>query len=246
MFNDPNDGKVLGLVRVPLIGDDDRGRVIGWVDPPTFCESPTIAQYEAYKRDGVRPAWDPSRHKSAKNPTQCETAFHYDLLTLKGYREDPFSIGKNVLAGIVNAVVPGSDLGDAGSSGQILGQLIGTVGSIFVNPAKLVSNVAINLGGIGKALGSVLNSPITGSIVGSLLAPAQTTQYILPQSQLPATTPVNSGIKPTSLVYSDSNRTINTGPAPAISNVVLYSIFGVVLLVVGVIVWAVSRKGKKK
>lgn len=170
---------------------DDRYNVarerasVEWLRSPSFCVSPSVADYEEYKRTGVLPPWNPGRHKESKNPAQCEMAFQYDLATLKGYREDPFSLGKNVLAGVVNAVVPGSDLGDAGSSGQLVGQFIGGAASLFVNPATLVKNASMNLGGV---LGNILN---TGSkFVSSPIG--QVATNFLSQAVMPTRTTIVS------------------------------------------------------
>lgn len=142
-----------------------------------FCTSPTQAEYERYKETRELPPWNPGRHKDAKNPLQCEVAFMDDLANMRGYRENPFSIGKNVLAGIVNSVVPGSDLGDADSSGQLLGQAIGTFGSLFVNPGKALTTAltsGLNKVGLGtfisKASAAVTKLANTGvgKIVGSI------------------------------------------------------------------------------
>jgi hypothetical protein len=214
-----------------------------WYANPSFCNSPSQDDYERFKATGELPKVNLSRHPDAKNPTQCEIAFFTDLVTLKGYREDPWSIGKNVAAGIVNSAIPGSDLGDASSSGQIVGQLIGSFTSVFVDPFESISKlVSFNPSGV---LGTILKSPLTSSIVGALLTP-QVQQYF-PQSVQPATSPANSGTPPATLVYSDSNRTISTGTDTKSPNVILYLVFGLVVLVVGAFAWVLSRgKSRKK
>lgn len=89
---------------------------------------------------------------------------------------------KNVAAGVVNATIPGADLGDANSVGQVLGQLVGT----FTNPAGAVlgaiskGTMALNFGKVVSAATNVigkanqfLTSPIGqigSSVVGSLVS----------------------------------------------------------------------------
>lgn len=176
-------GKVLGLVRRtgPVVGDNDVGTTIGLVDPPTFCTGSTEDEINrAHEGDESVFVYDVARQKGARNPWQCETARLYDLRTDRWYRESPGSLLKNLGAGIVNAVVPGSDLGDANSSTQILGQLIGSVVGAVVNPGQLVKQTISSMS-LGSTIGNVLNfankafSGPVGSIaagyVGSLLSP---------------------------------------------------------------------------
>lgn len=159
---------------------------LAWLQNPSFCgPGPTTEQYEEYRRTGVIPDRDArAMHPDAKNPGQCETAWRYELVAQRFYRESPLSLLKNLGAGIVNAVVPGSDLGDAGSSTQILGQLIGSVAGAFINPGKLVessakavltglqaSNVSVfstignAISKASQAVGSFASTPL-GSFVG--------------------------------------------------------------------------------
>jgi hypothetical protein len=110
----------------------------------------------------------------------------YDLATGKGYREDPWNIGKNIVAGIVNAVVPGSDLGDSWSEGQKIGGIIGTVGGLFINPANALKNVSNMsflgslISGVGKAisspLGQVATNFVSGLIQPAVVVPQQAAQ----------------------------------------------------------------------
>lgn len=184
---DPNRGKVLGQIKIPVSGLDDRGRVIGYVDEPTFCggstEQEIIDAFEGRTQYGDN--WDLSRHIRAgsKNPEQCESNRQYDLATGKHYRESPASLLKNLGAGLVNGLIPGSDLGDAGSSTQLPGQLLGSVVGLFVSPAQLVSlatkplqNVSL-ISTIGKSIGGILANPaintIIGTVGGALLTPRQ-------------------------------------------------------------------------
>lgn len=113
---------------------------LAWLQSPSFCgPGPSTEEYEEYRRTGIIPTRDAGKmHPDAKNPGQCEVAWRHELVAQRFYRESPMSLLKNLGAGVVNAIVPGSDLGDAGSSTQLLGQAIGTVAGLFVNPGKLV------------------------------------------------------------------------------------------------------------
>lgn len=79
----------------------------------------------------------------------------------------------NLAAGIINAVVPGSNLGDTNNPSNIAGNLIGGVGSTFVNPAGLVSGIVknSNMSFVSSAInfiGKVAAGPI-GSVGSNLL-----------------------------------------------------------------------------
>ena len=158
-------------------------RSVEWLQNPSFCVSPTLADHEEYRRTGKLPAWNPGRHTQSKNPSQCESKFMYDLATGKGYREDPWNIGKNVAAGVVNALIPGSDLGDSWSEGQAIGGILGTVGSLFINPAKAAANVGNMsvlsniISGIGRAASSPLGQVAT-SLIPSFFPPSPPTAAI--------------------------------------------------------------------
>lgn len=178
-----NSDKVVGLGRRPssVSGDNDVGPVVGLVERPTFCAGSTDDEIRrAFEGDESVFVFDLERQKDASNPVQCETARLYDLRTNRWYRESPASLLKNLGAGVVNAVVPGSDLGDARSSTQILGQLIGSVAGLFVNPSQAVTKLTNSMG-LGTTLSNAFNfvnktiSGPLGSIatgyVGSLLSP---------------------------------------------------------------------------
>lgn len=187
LFNYANQGKVIGIgKRIEVVGDDDRGRVVGLIDPPTFCgpitEEEINAAFEGRWQYGDD--WDPKGHNpDAANPEQCEANRQYDLATGKWFRESPMSALKNLGAGIVNGLIPGSDLGDSWSSTQVLGQLIGGVGSLFVNPTNLVGGAFTKLANmsLGSTLGNAINfvnktfsgpiGSIATNFVGGLLAP---------------------------------------------------------------------------
>lgn len=165
----------------PVVGDNDVGTTIGLVDPPTFCTGSTEDEINrAHEGDETVFVYDVARQKGARNPWQCETARLYDLRTDRWYRESPGSLLKNLGAGIVNAVVPGSDLGDANSSTQILGQLIGSVVGAVVNPGQLVKQTISSMS-LGSTVGNILNfankafsgpvGTIAAGYVGSLLSP---------------------------------------------------------------------------
>jgi hypothetical protein len=102
---------------------------------------------------------------------------------------------KNVAAGVVNATIPGSDLGDAGNPGQIVGALVS-----FANPAGAVlgaiskGTMALNLGSIGKAVSSFvgtvgkanqfltsplgqIGSTLVGGLVSGAMQPAANVAY---------------------------------------------------------------------
>lgn len=172
---DPNIGKVRGIVRVPVVGLDDRGVTVGWVDPPTFCAGSTEDEINrAHAGDKSVYRWDPGRHKGAKNPTQCETARLYDLASDRWYRESPTSLLKNIGAGLVNSIIPGSDLGDKGSSTQMVGQFIGAFTS-FVNPTALANNNMGVLGNIFNSVNKAISSPlgqIGTNFISGLIQPA--------------------------------------------------------------------------
>lgn len=169
-------------------GDDKYSAVqlaakVSWLEAPSFCESPKQADYEEYRRSGNLPAWNPGRHKSAKNPVQCETAFMQEVIAGKFYREDLGNYLKNVGAGIINSVVnniPGvqSNLGDQWSGGQAVGQVIGGVASLVVNPLGIASKAVSNMSflgslisGVGKAISSPLGQVATNFVSG-LVQPA--------------------------------------------------------------------------
>lgn len=166
---------------------DEYGRPRLSKDPPTFCAGSTEDEINrAHEGDRSVFVWDPGRHKEAKNPSECETKRLYDLATDRWYRESPGSLLKNLGAGIINAVVPGGDLGDTGSSTQILGRAIGSVAGLAINPVKSFTNLTntVNLGAIGNGIfGAVktafnlsttpLGSLITG-VVGQAIAPTST------------------------------------------------------------------------
>lgn len=157
-------GKVLGLIRLPVSGLDDRGVTVGYIDPPGFCSGSTEDEINrAHDGDKSVFVYDLARHKSAKNPSQCETARLYDLATDRWYRESPTSMLKNIGAGFVNSIIPGSDLGDRGSSTQMVGGFIGSVFSLGVPTgvtglaAKITGNIAQKSSSM-----SVLNNIISG------------------------------------------------------------------------------------
>ena len=155
---------------------------VNWLLSPSYCAGSTedeiLAAHEGRWQYGE--GWDLARHKEAKNPGQCEAARQYDLATDKWYREAPLSLLKNLGAGIINGIVPGSDLGDAGSSTQILGQLIGGGASLFINPGALATSITKSMS-LSSTIGNAINfaaktfsGPI-GSIattaISSLLTP---------------------------------------------------------------------------
>lgn len=132
------------LEKIPVVGLDDRGvRVVQTDVEPTFCTGSTEAEINQVVEDkslaGI--TWDIERQKGAKNPAQCETARLYDLVTGKHYRESPGSLLKNIGAGVVNSIIPGSDLGDRGSSTQMVGALIGGVASIGAGSAGIIGSL---------------------------------------------------------------------------------------------------------
>lgn len=175
LYKDQNIGKVRGLVRVPVVGLDDRGVTVGWVDPPTFCAGSSPDEIErAHNGDKSVYVWNPERHKNAKNPSQCETARLYDLATDKHYRESPASLLKNIGAGFVNSIIPGSDLGDKNSSTQMVGAFIGSFTS-FVNPSALINNKMGVLGNIFNSVNKAISSPlgqIGTNFLSGLIQPA--------------------------------------------------------------------------
>lgn len=167
-------GQVFGTIRRPssVIGDDDSGRSTGWIDPPSFCAGSTPEEIErAFKGDESVYVFDLARQKDSKNPIQCETKRLVDLRSGKLYREGVDSIVKNFVAGVVNSVVPGGDLGDASSSARMVGNLAGGVAGSFVNPTGIISKLE-NMSGFGRFVGNAINfanktfSGPVGSIVG--------------------------------------------------------------------------------
>ena len=204
LFFKPNKGKVLGLVRRPdqVVGDNDVGNTLGWIDPPTFCNGSTEDEINAAHegRSQYGDNWNLDRHKGAKNPMQCETARQYDLATDRWYRESPASLLKNLGAGIINGIVPGSDLGDAGSSTQIFGQLIGGFGSIFINPGAIATTISNSMG-LGSTLGKAINfvnktlsgpiGTIAGNVVSSMFASPAPVQQQVQQQMYSAPQPAN-------------------------------------------------------
>lgn len=178
-----NSDKVVGLGRRPSVvtGDNDVGPAVGLVNRPTFCAGSTEDEIRrAFEGDESVFVFDFERQKDASNPVQCETARLYDLRTNRWYRESPASLLKNLGAGVVNSVIPGADLGDAGSSTQILGQLVGSFAGLFVNPSQAVTKLTNSMG-LGTTLSNAFNfvnktfSGPLGSIatgyVGTLLNP---------------------------------------------------------------------------
>jgi len=198
---------------------------------PTFCTGSTEDEinraHEALKNPNpeLDPVftWDPGRHKDAKDPYSCEVARLYDLATDRWFRESPGSLLKDLGAGIVNGIIPGSDLGDAGSSTQFLGQVIGGISTLGFNPTSLATSA---LTSATKAISNVsfLNTALSfatkvatgpfGSIatqaIGSLLSKTPTPQVVLQspyqgtnniqESLVPAYYSSTSGSKPVSLV----------------------------------------------
>lgn len=159
-----NSDQVVGIIRRPdiVVGDDDSGNRTGLVKRPTFCVGSTPDEIQrAHDGDESVFQYDIARQlepgQRIPNPGdwQCETARLYDLRTDRWYREDPYSLGKNLGAGIINSIIPGSDLGDAGSSTQILGQSIGSVAGLFVNPGQ-VAKQAISKITNSMSLGTTL------------------------------------------------------------------------------------------
>lgn len=183
---------------------DDHGTVTAYPKGSFgFCTSPTQADHEEYRRTGKLPAWNPARHKDSKNPVQCEVAFMLDLVQGKGFREDPFNIGKNIGAGIINAIVPGSDLGDSWSEGQKVGRAIGSAVGLFVPAPKLPNmgflNTIINTA--TKAVSSPLGQ-LAANILPSVLLPtpylpyAGSTGPVTAAQNPPATFPQQRGALP--------------------------------------------------
>lgn len=179
-----------------------------------FCQSPSQDQYQAYldsKRLELPPV-DLGRHKDAKNPYQCEVKFFQDLTSLAGYREDPFSFAKNIGAGIINSIVPGSDLGDAYSGGQLVGGVLGAVAGAFIPTPGIgtllnKADMALNLGGI---LSSPIINTIVGSVTSSLLAkPANPVMTTIPSAP---PTQANSIIPGYNLVIDTGKGTVSTKP----------------------------------
>lgn len=175
-------------------------QAVEWLESPSFCTGSTEEEINrAHEGDQSVFVYDVARQKSAKNPWQCESARLYDLQTDRWYRESPASLLKNIGAGVVNAIVPGSDLGDAGSSTQIVGQLIGSFASAFINPGKLIEKTvtSMSLGStltnafnfVNKAFSGPVGSIATGYI-GSLLNPTPVAPAV--QAQLYTTRQPNN------------------------------------------------------
>ena len=203
-------------------------------EEPTFCAAITEDEIERAHnaiKDGRYDdpvfTWNPSRHVGAKNPTQCEAARRNDLLSDRWYREPGASLLKNIGAGIVNAIIPGSDLGDAGSSTQIVGMAIGAVAGMFINPAGIVqtANTAMNLGVIGKAMTGIANfamNPIgqlAVGVIGNALMPKTVSvpQGVVAQATIP---PFTTGLQNISGTQGTkiSNAAFGFSPAPGSSS----------------------------
>lgn len=179
-----NSNKVIGIIRRPdsVVGDDDSGSRVGLVDRPTFCAGSTEDEIRrAFEGDETVFVYDLARQKDASNPAQCETARLYDLRTNRWFRESPGSLLKNLGAGVVNAVIPGSNLGDAWSSTQIVGQAIGSFAGLFINPSQVVSKITNSMG-LGTTLTNAFNfvnktfsgpvGHIASGYLSSLIAPS--------------------------------------------------------------------------
>ena len=165
--------------------DDDRYNLakersaVAWLKDPSFCTGSTEDEIRRAKEgDESVFVYDIARQVDAKDPWQCETSRLYDLRTNRWYRESPLSLLKNIGAGVINSIVPGSDLGNADSSTQILGQGIGGFASLFVNPSAILQKASMGLGTtignafnfVNKAFSGPIGSIATGYI-GSLVNP---------------------------------------------------------------------------
>lgn len=170
---------------------------VAWLQQPSFCAPMREDEINAAHEGNFTFQWDPGRHTQAKNPAQCEVQRYVDLATDRWYREAPASLLKNLGAGFINGIIPGSDLGDARSSTQILGQLIGGAASLAINPSSIISNLTnkMSLGSTLTNAISFVNKTFSGplgaigtQVIGGLLAPtpkmpAQVQQQIYSSSQ---------------------------------------------------------------
>lgn len=79
----------------------------------------------------------------------------------------------NLAAGLVNSIVPGSNLGDEKNPSNLVGNVLGSVSS-FLIPTSVIStainkvDMSLNLGGAINFLNKTLSSPL-GSLTSSLL-----------------------------------------------------------------------------
>lgn len=76
----------------------------------------------------------------------------------------------NFLAGVVNSVVPGSNLGDEDNAARDIGEAVGGVGSLFVNPGNLLLSAATKATKSMSFLSSAINfvGKVAAGPVGSL------------------------------------------------------------------------------
>jgi len=192
----PGANQVIRLAPRPpaIVGLDDVGSKVVVTDKlPTFCTGSSESEIErAFKGDLSGVKYDLTRQKDATNPAQCETARVVDLLEGKQYRESPVSLLKNIGAGFVNSIIPGSDLGNRGSSTQMVGGLIAGVAAIGAGSAGVIGGLTQNsknvstLGNLINGANTFLTSPL-GQIGTNFLG------SIIPKGPIVGAVPVTQG-----------------------------------------------------
>lgn len=125
----------------------------------------------------------------------------------------------NLAAGIVNSVVPGSNIGDEKNVSNLVGNVLGGVASSFVNPAGIVSSVinktdmAFSLSSAFNFANKVLAGPI-GSISTNLLSGLMNPAVPVYQQALASASAFNS---PTSMSIAETKS--SPAQAAAFGNV---------------------------
>lgn len=115
------------------------------------------------------------------------------LETLGDAIGDAANFVKNVAAGVINSTIPGSDLGDAGNPGQLVGGVLGLVanpggailgavtkGAMALNLGGVVSTISNTIGKANQFLTSPLGqigSSVVGGLVSGAIQPAVNVAY---------------------------------------------------------------------